>query len=156
MRCTLGLLVLVAGCGGSKLPEPICSANAFPWQAGQRVFSEVTEDWGLTGVQGVKVAAVDFDGDGWVDLHVHRGGSGVYDDFGDEGTRHSWLLRNNEGKGFVDVTESSGFRALRTPDGSLGRPGTIVAFADIDNDGDLDAFTGVNDPSGEVGDEIDE
>lgn len=146
----LGMMLAVSGCGGTKLPDPICNPSANPWWPGTRAFSEVTEDWGLAGVEGVKLAAVDFDGDGWVDLHVHRGGSGRADDFGAEGTRHSWLLRNDEGRGFIDVTEASGFRTPRAPDGALGRPGTIVAFADIDNDGDLDAFTGVNDPNGEV------
>src|SRR5690606_29280720 len=55
-------------------------------------------------------------------------------------TRATWLLRNEEGARFVDVTASSGIVAPRGG-GELGRPAEIMVFADVDDDGDLDAFT---------------
>ena len=104
-------------------------------------FVEQTEKWGLDGINavGTRVSAVDFDGDGWTDLFIRKDGSS--DDFSGD-ARSSWLLRNNEGNGFVDVTESSGVRTPRN--GGKGRPGQVVAFGDVDNDGDLDVYTGYN------------
>jgi hypothetical protein len=130
------------------LPPPICNAGT-TWTAGTQAFQESTAKWGLDtiGAMGVRLAAVDFDGDGWPDLLVRLGGAGA-DSFAAGGKRTTWLLRNT-GKGtFEDVTESSGFRKNRTvTDPTMGRPGEVVAFGDVDNDGDLDAYTGLaNDP----------
>jgi hypothetical protein len=136
------------GTGGGQLPPPICHAGA-RWTAGTEAFREATSAWGLDalGVEGVRLSAVDFDNDGWPDLLVRRGGNGA-DDFAAGGVRQTWLLRNT-GKGtFEDVTEASGLRQNRTAiDATKGRPGEVVAFADVDNDGDLDVYTGMtNDP----------
>jgi len=46
----------------------------------------------------------------------------------------SYLLRNVEGKSFVDVSEAVGLRKLKP------RSGRGVAFGDIDNDGDVDVL----------------
>ena len=81
--------------------------------------------------------AVDFDGDGWTDLFIRKDYSA--DDFA-AGTRSSWLLKNTGQGGFEDVTESSGIRTSRASE--QGRPGQVVAFGDVDNDGDLDVYTG--------------
>ena len=148
----LGTGILLGACGDPVLsetgePAPPCTP-APTWAEGQVAFLEQTSGWGLTGVVGVRLVAVDFDGDGWTDLAVHRGGDSV-EDF--EGARRSWLLRNDQGQGFVDVTQSSGFRTMRgTDDPSQGRPGSIVSFGDIDNDGDLDGLTAVADPDGTI------
>ncbi len=129
---------------GPQLPPPICTAGNV-WKPGVQAFKEATADWGLDqiGAQAIRLDAVDFDGDGWADLVVRLGGT-TGDDFSTGGKRVSWLLRNT-GKGtFEDVTESSGFRAPRSSSGTnLGRPGEVVVFGDIDNDGDLDAYTGL-------------
>jgi len=103
-------------------------------------FVEKTEAWGLADIraEGYRISAVDYDKDGWTDLFIRIGSEP--DDF--SGTRSSWLLRNEDGKRFVDVTESSGIRTPRR--GTLGRPGQVVAFGDVDNDGDLDVYTGYN------------
>lgn len=155
------LLISLAliGCNGGEttgLPDPICDEGASPWSAGTPAFTEATSDWGLEGVEGARLVAVDFDGDGWIDLHVHRGSQGQPESFEPDGTRRSWLLRNNQGRGFLDVTESSGFRATRSGSAGEGRAGSIVAFADIDSDGDLDAITAVSDPNGENTDHVTE
>jgi hypothetical protein len=119
---------------------PVCRPGT-RWSAGTQAFSEATAAWGLTGVTGTRLSAVDWDGDTWPDLVV-RSGRELRDDFAPGGVRGTWLLRNRRDGTFEDRTQQSGFRASR--DGSaLGRPGDVVSFGDLDNDGDLDAITAV-------------
>src|SRR5688572_32169886 len=121
------LTVLLLGCHHEDPAdpgvEPICPGPS-GWAPGTEAFREATSDWGLDGVEGVRLVAVDFDGDGWTDLHVHRGGD-LRDEWG--GVRQSWLLRNT-GAGFEDVTEASGFRRVRGDEPGTGRAGSVVAF----------------------------
>ena len=72
-----------------------------------------------TGIAGGGVSAADFDGDGFTDLYYAGGGGGQ-------------LWRNVEGKGFENVTTTSG----------LTTAGETRAgyFVDYDNDGDLDLY----------------
>jgi len=108
---------------------------------GQPLFRDATEDWGLDGLLGIRFNAVDIDGDGWVDLAIRTGNGG--DDW-KAGTQNAWLLRNNGQGGFDDITQASGIRARR--DGGVnGRPGGVWVWADVDNDGDLDVYTGLPD-----------
>jgi hypothetical protein len=103
-------------------------------------------------VVGIRFNAVDVDGDSWVDLTVRTGDA---EDLGD--VRNAWLLRNTGGGGFEDVTASSGIRATRAgDDAERGRPGGIWVWADVDNDGDLDVYTGLSgdDPGGDETSEI--
>ena len=147
-------VIALAACGGGddstppadagwKPPAAVCGQGS-RWTAGTPAFVDATSKWKLDAlhVEGVLLAAVDVDGDGRPDLAVRRGG-GLPDDFGQPATpRQSWLLRNT-GAGFEDITESSGIRTRRHDDGSaVGRPGDVWAFGDVDNDGDLDVFTG--------------
>jgi hypothetical protein len=82
------------------------------WQIAQP-FAET--DWMSGGA-----AAGDYDGDGWTDLFVTR-----LDD--------ADILYRNEGDGhFEDVSASAGFGAVLATNGA--------AWADIDNDGDLDLY----------------
>jgi hypothetical protein len=130
--------------------DPVCGSIA-AWVPGTKVFEEATEVWGLTGVEGVRLSVTDIDGDGWADLFVRRGGT-VADDFAG-GTRNSFLLRNT-GAGFEDVTQGSGILTTRQAlDPLVGRPAEVVASADVDNDGDLDVFTGIStaDPAASLG-----
>lgn len=122
------------------LPDPVCG-DGTRWAAGTTAFRDATADWGLDGVQGVRLSVTDVDGDGWADLEVRRGSVGVEDFSSPEG-RHTWLLRNTGEGRFEDITESSGFLARRN--GAGGRPLTIVAWGDVDGDGDLDAYTGLD------------
>ncbi|MBK6683272.1 MAG: CRTAC1 family protein [Deltaproteobacteria bacterium] len=138
-------------CQAGEVCDPAAGTCAAPlaarcqagsrFQEGTPAFVEATADFGLTGVQGVRLSVLDYDGDGRPDLFVRRGGNGG-DRFGEGGVRQSWLLRNVDGTHFVDETESSGIRATRSSTIG-GRPGEVVAFADVDNDGDLDVYTGM-------------
>ncbi len=60
---------------------------------------------------------VDYDGDGYLDLHVLNGSG------------QSYLLRNNGDGTFADVTS-----------GPMSQIGVAAAWGDYDNDGDLDVF----------------
>ncbi len=162
-----------AGCGGDdteettpveddpvpQLPDPICRAGN-RWVPGTVAFAEATEAWALTGVQGTRLSTVDFDGDGWPDLIVRRASDAPDQSFEPpaccatsdcpEGTscpvRRVFLMRNTGAGTFEDVTHSSGILTNRVEtDATLGRPGQVYAFGDVDNDGDLDVFTGRGD-----------
>ena len=139
---TLGLAH--AACGGApsapNLPEPVCTAGT-SFTAGTSYFREATDDRGLTGVLGQRLGVLDFDGDGYPDLLVRRA-AGI-EDFTTPAGRHTWLLRNTGDGRFEDVTEASGLLAMRGG-GPGGRPIAVVAFADVDNDGDLDVYTGTH------------
>jgi PKD repeat protein len=122
--------------------EPVCGELP-QWSPGVKLYEEATQAWGLTGVEGTRLNVTDVDGDGWPDLLVRRGGT-----FGEDfaGTRGTWLLRNHlggDGGGFEDITEASGLLATRGGL-ALGRPAEVLASADVDNDGDLDIFTGIS------------
>jgi hypothetical protein len=134
------------------LPDPICTAGT-QWAPGTQAFVEATEKWGLTGVQGQRLSVTDLNGDGKPDLVVRRVGV-VADDFGPGGKRSIWLLQNDGNGKFVDVSQESGFLVQRTdPGGQLGRPGDIIVFGDVDNDGDLDGYhaTASKDPNASFG-----
>ena len=122
-----------------------CNESA-PYQPGTKIFTERTEAWGLSQlkVRGGRMSVTDIDGDGLPDLSVRVGGARVDRHFSTSEPQRSfhYLLRNT-GNIFEDVTRASGFSAMRNDDsGALGRPAEVVVFADVDNDGDLDAYTG--------------
>lgn len=131
--------------GGLRLPAAICTAGT-RWGKGTQVFRDSTAAWGLDTlkVEGGRITAADVDGDGWADLMVRRGG-GRSDDFAPGGVRHSWLLHNDAKGHFEDRTQASGLATPRLPaNAARGRPYEVVLFADVDNDGDADAFSGLS------------
>ncbi len=80
------------------------------------------EKFGILKYGSAGVSAVDYDGDGWYDLFFADGAG-------------SRLFRNNGDGTFRDTTVEAGF--------PVDLPGINVAlFADLDNDGDKDAFLG--------------
>ncbi len=154
----------------SSLLEPVCTEGT-KYVSGSSFFAEKTAAWGLAGVAGVRLSAVDFDGDGLADLIVRRGDNSPDDLFEAPaccaaGTcaedvacpvRRTWLMRNTGDGTFEDVTLSSGLLTNRTAtDPDRGRPGTVFAFADVDNDGDLDVYTGFPPVSGVLSQETSE
>jgi HEAT repeat protein len=88
---------------------------------------------GLDETLGAGVCAFDYDNDGWVDLFIVNGSG----DTRYYGRRHWWesagghhLLRNENGKRFVDVTKQAGIDAVTNGMGCVA--------ADFDNDGHTD------------------
>jgi tetratricopeptide (TPR) repeat protein len=95
---------------------------------GDGTFRDVTAEAGLDKVfmpMGANFG--DIDNDGYLDLYLGTGNPAY------GSLLPNVLLRNKEGKSFVDVTASSGTGELHK--------GHAVAFADIDNDGDEDLLT---------------
>ena len=83
---------------------------------------------------GVRVSVGDIDADGWPDLVVRNGTGG--EDFSADGTRNTWLLRNQGDGTFADVTAEAGV--------GDSRMSTSAAFADYDGDGALDLYVANN------------
>ncbi len=105
---------------------------------GEGGFEDRTSAAGLKGLYGgLNVVQGDIDNDGDLDLYVLRGAW-----FGPYGRHPNSLLRNEsagpDGRGvplFRDVTFLSGL-------GDIHYPTQTAAWADVDNDGDLDLFVG--------------
>ncbi|MEO6421037.1 MAG: VCBS repeat-containing protein, partial [Polyangiaceae bacterium] len=133
-----GILGAIGACQSTTTvtsgPPSVCkAAGALP--AG-KWFTDVTNDVGFAGINGVRVSAADLDGDGWVDVVVH-GAPSARDPL-PAPMKH--VLMNHEGH-FTDAIGESGL--LDSRDGSAtGRLSHLMVFGDVDNDGDLDAFSG--------------
>jgi hypothetical protein len=99
--------------------------------AGNGTFEERTKEAGLEGLLGgLNMVQGDYDGDGRVDVLVLRGAW-----LGRAG-RHVKSLLRNEGDGtFTDRTFEAGLSGADLPS-------QTAAWADFDNDGDLDLFIG--------------
>ncbi len=90
-------------------------------------FEDVTEAWGLDRVHLTMGANIgDVDGDGWMDMYLGTGAPAF------EIIIPNILYRNMGGERFADATIASGLGHLQKGHG--------IAFADIDNDGDLDTY----------------
>ena len=98
---------------------------------GDGSFSERTEKANLTGLLGgLNMMPADYDNDGDTDVLVLRGG------WFEKGGQHpNSLLRNNSDGTFTDVAFEAGL-------GKVHYPTQTGAWADYDNDGDLDLYLG--------------
>ena len=98
---------------------------------GNAVFRDRTEEAGLnTMLGGLNLVQADYDNDGDVDIYVLRGAW-----LGKKGRHPNSLLQNQGGGVFVDKTFESGL-------GEEHFPSQTAAWADYDNDGDLDLYVG--------------
>jgi len=110
-------------------------------------FSNVTDDVGLTGIPGFRISIADVNGDGYPDLLLHQELESVPSDC--KTCKDQVLYLNEQGndpndphsRKFRDYTEESGIRTSRR--GTNDRRSNLAVFADVDNDGDLDMFSGI-------------
>ena len=92
-------------------------------------FRERTRGAGLAGIYGgLNMVQADYDNDGNLDVFIVRGAW-----HGKMGRHPNSLLRNNGNGTFADVTFDAGL-------GEVHYPVKTAAWADYDNDGDLDLF----------------
>jgi len=99
---------------------------------GDGTFSDRSVEAGLEGlVGGMNLVQADYNNDGYVDVLVLRGGSML----GKLREQPSSLLRNNGDGTFTDVTQAAGILFLG--------PTEAGTWADVDNDGWLDLFVGM-------------
>ncbi len=115
------------------------------------IFVDNTDSWGLTPVRGNRLTVADLDGDGFPDLVVHAISSNARTqlDGGAPLVRQLMNRRAPDGtRRFVDETVASGLFAVRGGSDTQLRSAHFAVFGDVDNDGDLDAFSGsYDDPS---------
>ena len=105
---------------------------------GDGSFEDVSEAAGLTEIRGgLNMVHADYDNDGDLDVLVLRGGWWV-----GQGLVPNSLLRNDGQGKFIDVTIDAGLAAQSYPT-------QTAAFADYDNDGDLDLYIG-NEAAGKL------
>ncbi|MEM7386063.1 MAG: VCBS repeat-containing protein, partial [Verrucomicrobiota bacterium] len=98
---------------------------------GNGTFVRKTAESGLSGILGgLNLVQADYDNDGDLDVYVLRG-AWLF-----ENGRHPNSLLQNQGNGtFVDRTFDAGL-------GKIHYPTQTAAWADFDNDGDLDLYVG--------------
>jgi enediyne biosynthesis protein E4 len=109
-------------------------------------FVDKTTEWGLGSVTGTRLSVADINGDNYPDLLV-RAANDRESNFQPDGAWPVRVLLNTRKGSFTDVTRSSGLLQTRQLQGSgalhrNGRASQVFAFADVDNDGALDAFSG--------------
>ena len=120
-------------------------AYALYQNLGDGTFNYTSDSSGLGRItqphSGWGVAFLDYDNDGWKDLLIAQGHDldTIELTFPNMHYREPMILARNTGKGFVDVSASSG-EVFRQPWVARG-----LAIGDIDNDGRLDAVVTTND-----------
>lgn len=115
--------------------SPICmSPGKGPYEL---KFTDITEEMGLIGmdVLGSQITVADIDGDKRPDIYTTLSSKLREDPAAPKGLYR--LLKNKKGKSFEDVTFSSGL--FKDKSGTNGLASSYVVFADLDNDGDMDA-----------------
>ncbi len=107
-----------------------CQPIAYYHNEGDGGFADYTQRAGLAGqLGGLNIVQTDYNNDGRIDLLIMRGGW-----MGARGQMRMSLLRNDGDNAFTDVTHAVG---LAQP----AYPSQSAAWADYDNDGDLDLFS---------------
>ncbi len=116
-----------------------------PHGASGTTFVDATQAWGLGSVVGNRIVSADLDGDGYPDLIIHAIGSNNRETIGTP-PKLVWVLMNRPnpsgGRQFVDATQDSGLFQVRGGSTTQFRSAHIASVGDVDNDGDLDVFSG--------------
>ncbi|AWT60455.1 MAG: hypothetical protein DF168_01669 [Candidatus Moanabacter tarae] len=101
------------------------------WNDQDGFFSDGSVQAGLADLYGgINAVQADYDNDGDIDLYVLRGAW-----MADGGRHPNSLIRNNGDRTFTDVTFEAGL-------GEVHYPTQTAAWADYDNDGDIDLYVG--------------
>ncbi len=135
-----GAGVAAGGAGGAGGGAAVCDGHAVE---GVATFSDNTVAWGLVGVAGGRVMSGDLNGDGYADLLVHSFTPNVRETLG--GAKLTYLLMNEadgDKRAFVDRTYESGFAVPADGSTTELKASHLAVLADVDNDGDLDIFSG--------------
>ena len=113
-----------------------CECLRYYHNNGDGTFSDWTARAKLSDqLGGINANQTDYNNDGWLDIFVMRGGW--------EFPMRNSLLRNNRDGTFTDVTVESG---LASP----AYPTPTAAWADFDNDGNVDLFVGNENGPGQL------
>ncbi len=127
-------------------PPKHCNTFVSPW-GHTPLFVDKSARYNLDAahlnVLGNRLAAVDINNDGYPDLIVHQVGQNDRDD-PNNGVFKRRILLNVEKDGhrtFEDYTVQSKYGIIPGTN-KLGRSAQFAVFADVDNDGDLDCFSG--------------
>lgn len=129
-RCAAGL---VPGLKRAAVLLPFFLAPALPAFSGEGpYFVNVASQTGLTAVSAQNPVWADLNGDGYPDcvLNSAHGGQST-----------AVFLSTRAGAAFVDFTAESGINAAPGLS-TAARTGSVLVFADVDNDGDPDLFSG--------------
>jgi hypothetical protein len=129
----------------SPFPAAVCVAAPAPWQPGDVAFTDATAASGFADVdvRGTGISLGDIDGDGWIDAIVRRNATAL-EPADDAERRRVWVMRNRGDGTFEDITDETGLRDSRLDLGDdVYRPVHVVALADVDNDGALDIYNGL-------------
>ena len=134
-------------------PPPMACRTGTGWDPSRPAFENRATEWGLGAVRGNTLATADIDGDGFADLFaLDAAGNARTELDAVPPVIHVRVLMNRPraggGREFVDATRDSNFLETRSGD-AYGRALELVTFGDVDNDGDVDAFSGFTyDPAG--------
>ena len=139
--------------GGDAGPGPFESCDVHA--SAPSHFTDRSAAWNLEpdggmGITGNRISAADLDGDGYPDLLIHAISSNARSNVPlPDGGRSPMLERvlmnraaPGGGRRFVDATVESGVFQLPEDAGGALRSAQIAVAGDVDNDGDLDLFSG--------------
>jgi hypothetical protein len=123
---SLMIFVVLIPYAGSEENEPeFLSTVDTPW------FTNVAPDVGIGPFAAVRANMTDLNGDGWLDCILDR--DNVFISQTDSAS--------SIGRSFIDITETAGLKIKN--DAGDERASNLILFADVDNDGDEDAFSAV-------------
>ncbi|MBW1810029.1 MAG: VCBS repeat-containing protein, partial [Deltaproteobacteria bacterium] len=100
-------------------------------------FQEVTDKVCLTDARGMYLGAIDLNGDDYPDLVTYNGNLENRNNLTFYLNQQDPGSQDSKDRVFVDFTAESGINANPDPMES-GRMSSVVSYADIDNDGDVD------------------